>query len=241
MIPMRRLLNIVVIGLCAGPMWAAAQTAKPATTQAGTGAKPEDWHKHSDRKALMLREMVFDADSGKVDAMIPLALTLLSGWGRAEGPHPQAAIFWFNAAADRGEHKALRHLAVVYAAGEAVPRDEKKVNAYLDAYAAKTGKPIKSDDCGEDDVCARYRELLMAYSATKLEIPRQARDEKLGGEFHAVVDLATKQVKVTGAKNLEVYEPALRKAVEVAVKQIVVPAGLADRRKTVKLSFDLQV
>ncbi|MBL8517798.1 MAG: hypothetical protein JNM76_12615 [Betaproteobacteria bacterium] len=185
--------------------------------------------------------MMIDADEGKLDAMIPLALTLLSGWGRAEGPHPQAALYWLNVAAERGEHKALSSLAVIHAAGEAVPRDEKKANAYLDAFAAKTGVPIKDEKCGDDDACSRYRKLISAHSSMFLEYPREARRDGLGGEFHAELDLATLKVKVTGEKHIDVFEPALRKAVEDAAKKIPQPEALAQRRKTLVFNFDLRV
>lgn len=218
-------------------IWVSAQPA----TQAGQVPKPEDWYKFSDRKSLMLRDMMFDADEGKLEAMVPLGLTLLSGWGRAEGPHPQAAIYWLNAAADRGEHTALRHLAVVYASGAVVPRDDKKAYGYLDAYAAKTGRSMKSEECGDDEICSRYRELLLAHCAIHIQVPGKARMERLGGEFFAVIDLATKQIKVSGTKNLEVFDIPLRLAVADALTQIPMPPGLPARRKTLKLNFDMQV
>jgi hypothetical protein len=223
------------------PLLVSAQPAPKPAQQAGTQPKPEDWYKSADRKSLVLRDMMLDADQGEVDAMIPLGLTLLSGWGRAEGAHPQAAIFWLNAAAERGQHKALEHLAVVYAIGEAVPRDEKRAAAYLDAHAAKTGKPIKAEECGDDDACSRFRRLVVVHATTILEYPRQARIDGLGGEFNATLDLAAKLATITGEKHLDLFGPPLKRATEDALRQIPMPAGLADRTKKLVLNFDLSV
>lgn len=232
-----RFLRAAITVVASVSTWSAAQS----QAKTDTGPKPEDWYKTSDRSSLILRDVMIDADEGKLDAMLPLALTLLSGWGRAEGPHPQAALYWLTAAADRGEHKALSYLAVIYSMGEALPRDENKANTYLEAFAAKTGVPLKDEKCGDDVACNRYRKLISTYSSMFLEYPREARRDGLGGEFHAELDLATLKVKVTGEKHLNVFEPALRKVIEDAAKNIPQPQGLVQRRKSVTLDFDLRV